>query len=71
MDIYAKTVKRLPIPNTCCYATHIAPYDDLLLFSVWGEKSSGFYTYDPKTGKTSSEAVIKMSGFPFWCYQFK
>ena len=71
IDIYAKTVKRLPIPNTCCYATHIAPYDDLLLFSVWGEKSSGFYTYDPKTGKTSSEAVIKMSGFPFWCYQFK
>lgn len=71
IDIYNKTVKKLPIPRTCGYATHIANYDDLLLFSVWGEEGSGFYTYDAKTGKISSEAVIKMQGFPFWCYQFK
>lgn len=71
IDIYNKTVKKLPIPNTCAYSTHISPYNDLLLFSVWGEKHSGFYTYDPKTEKASSEAVIKMPGFAFWCYQFK
>lgn len=71
IDIYNKTVKKLPIPHTCAYATHIGKYDDLLLFSVWGDASSGFYTYDPKTGKASPEAVVKMKGFPFWCYQFK
>lgn len=71
IDIYAKTVKKLPIPKTCAYATHIAPYNDVILFSVWGEKDSGFYSYDPKTGKVSDKAVIKMQGFPFWCYQFK
>ncbi len=71
IDIYNKTVKKLPIPNTCAYSAHISPYDNLLLFSVWGEKDSGFYTYDPQTGKASSEAVIKMQGFAHWCYQFK
>ena len=71
IDIYAKTVKKLPIPNTCCYATHVSPYNDLLLVSVWGEQDSGFYTYNPITGKASTESVIKMPGFPFWCYQFK
>lgn len=71
IDIYKKMVKKLPIPNTCAYSTHISSYDNLLLFSVWGEKDSGFYSYDPQTGKASSEAVIKMPGFAFWCYQFK
>lgn len=71
IDIYAKTVKKLPIPNTCAYATHVSTYDDLLLFSVWGEQDSGFYTFDPTKGERSEETVIKMPGFPFWCYQFK
>lgn len=71
IDIYAKTIKKLPVPKSCGYAVNVAPYNDLFLFAVWGEKDSGFYTYDPKTGKVSDEAVIKMPGFAFWCYQFK
>lgn len=71
IDLYAKTVKKLPIPRTCAYATHVSTYNDLLVFSVWGEQESGFYTYDPNTGEVSDGSVIKVPGFPFWCYQFK
>lgn len=71
IDIYQKTVKKLPLPRSCAYATHVSPYNDLLLFSVWGDQDTGFYSYDPKTGRTSDGALIKMAGFPFWAYQFK
>ena len=71
IDLRAKTVKKLPIPHSCAYSTHVSTYNDLIVFSVWGDKETGFYTYDPKTGKASDGAVIKMPGFPFWFYQFK
>ena len=71
IDLRAKTVKKLPIPHSCAYSTHVSTYNDLIVFSVWGDKETGFYTYDPKTGKVSDGAVIKMPGFPFWFYQFK
>lgn len=71
IDIWNKTVKKLPIPRTSAYSTHVSPYDDLMLFSVFGDKDSGFYTYDPKTGEVSDGAVINMPGFAFWAYQFK
>ena len=58
IDLYAKTVKKLPIPRTCAYATHVSTYNDLLVFSVWGEQESGFYTYDPNTGEVSDGSVI-------------
>ncbi len=71
IDIWNKTVKKLPIPHTCAYSTHVSSYDDQMLFSVWGEQGSGFYTYDPKTGKVSDGPAINMPGFAFWAYQFK
>lgn len=71
IDIWAKTVRKLPIPNTCSYATHITKYKDQLLFSVFGEKGSGYYTYNPQTGKASEKPVITTSGYPFWIQEMK
>lgn len=71
IDIYAKTVKKLNMPRTCAYAADITTYDNLLLFSVWGESGSGLYTLNPLTNEISSEPVVSMPGFAFWSYQFK
>lgn len=69
MNIYTRTVKKLPLPKTCAYAAHIAPYHGKILFASWGQKSSGFYLYDPETGKASDKALIEMPGFPLWCQE--
>ena len=71
IDIYKKTVKKLPIPHDCAYASHVTSYDDVMLFSVYGENASGFYSYAPKTGKASDSPVVVTKGYAFWCHQFK
>lgn len=71
IDIYKKTVKKLPIPHDCAYASHVTSYDDVMLFSVYGENASGFYSYAPKTCKASDSPVVVTKGYAFWCHQFK
>lgn len=70
IDLYSKTIKKLDIPRTTSYSVGVERYKDLIVFAVFGEKSNGFYTYDPHTGKASEEAVIKVNGYPFKFHWF-
>lgn len=70
IDLYNKTVKKLDIPLTTSYAVGVEAYKDLIVFSVFGDTNNGFYTYNPSTGETSKEAVVKVSGYPFKFHWF-
>lgn len=70
MDIYVKTVKKLNIPNSASYAPVIEKYEGNILFGVYGVSQSGYYLHNPKTGETSSEPVIKTTGYPVGFHYF-
>jgi len=68
MDIYAKTVKKLPIPLTSSYGGAVEKFKNLIVFSINGRNDVGLYTHDPVTGVTSSEAVVKIDGIPAYLH---
>ncbi len=66
IDLYAKKVRKLPIPHSSSYSVCMGKYKkDQIMFGSFNEKDSGFYVYDPKTGKASKDAVIKVTGYPY------
>lgn len=72
IDLNAKTFKRIKeLPVTNGYSTALGKYEDKVIFGCTGKTTKGFYVHDPKTGKTSSEPVIKVEGFPQMFYWFE
>lgn len=70
MDLYAQTMKKLDIPLSMSIAPVVDKYKGLIVFGNMSEHENGFYTYDPKTGETSKEAVIKVTGQPVGFHYF-
>ena len=66
IDLYAKTIKKLPVPNSNNYSASVSLYKGLVVFGLATSKDKGFYIYNPATGKASPEAVIKVQGFPYF-----
>ena len=71
IDIYAKTVKKLDIPLSMSIAPVVEKYKDVIVFGNKSKSDNGFYTYNPKTGETSKEAVIKLTGDAVGFHYFK
>lgn len=71
IDIYARTIKKLPIPTTSSYGGAVERYKDLIIFTVNGKNDMGLYTYNLLTGETSPEAVVKVTGMPTFIHYFK
>lgn len=71
MDIYNKTVKKLPIPMTSSYGGAVEKYRDLIVFAINGRNDVGFYTHNPATGETSPDAVVKVDGAPAYFHWFE
>lgn len=71
MDIYNKTVKKLPIPMTSSFGGAVEKYKNLIVFAINGRNDVGFYTHNPATGETSSDAVVKVDGAPAYFHWFE
>lgn len=71
VDLYAKTVKKLPIPVTSSYGGAVEIYKNLIVFGINGKNDVGFYTHNPATGETSPNAVVKVDGIPAYLHWFK
>ena len=72
LDIYNKTVVQMaPVPPTTAYASSINRFDGKVLDGVEGQTESGYYLFDPATGKASEKPIVGCQGTPFWSYQPK
>ena len=72
LDIYSKTVVQMaPVPPTTAYASCINRFDGKVLEGVEGQTESGYYLFDPATGKASEKPIVGCQGTPFWCCQTK
>jgi hypothetical protein len=69
--IYNKTVKKLPIPMTSSFGGAVEKYKNLIVFAINGRNDVGFYTHNPATGETSSDAVVKVDGAPAYFHWFE
>ena len=70
MNLYAKTIKKLPIPVTSSYGGAVEKYKNLIIFAINGKDDVGFYTHNPTTGETSTNAVVKVDGTPIFFHWF-
>lgn len=71
IDLNTKSVTvidELPKSNSYCSVTK---YKDSIIFGLDGSESSGYFRYDLKTGKVSSNPVIKVDGAPTGLYSFQ
>jgi hypothetical protein len=64
VDLLNKTLKKLDLPNSTNYGMSVGLYKGKLVFGLVTEEDTGFYTYDPASGQASSNAVIKVDGYP-------
>ena len=71
MDLNRHTIKPIdgiPLAEGSI-STFIGSYDKQIVFSIYGEKEVGFFTYDPDTEK--SEFAVKTDGNPVFFHSFK
>lgn len=64
IDIYNKTIKKLPdMPRGNSY-TGMGMYNGKIIFGLSSDNDKGFHIYDPATGKGTPNAIIKTIGEP-------
>jgi hypothetical protein len=72
IDMQAKTVKQIDgIPLSDGHSVFIGTHNNLIVFSVYGDSQSGFFTYNPATGAVSEEPVVSTTGNPIYMYSFE
>lgn len=69
VDLNNKTVKSLGLPLSNAYGG-MGKYNDYIMFGLSTDSENGFFSYNTVTGETSSEAVIKTTGYPAWFAHF-
>lgn len=72
IDMNAKTVKQIDgIPLSDGHSVFIGTYNNQVVFSVYGDAQSGFFTYNPSNGEVSEEPVVATTGNPIYMYSFE
>ena len=72
IDMNAKTIERINgIPTSDGHSVFIEKYKNLVVFAVYSDKESGFYTYNPTSGEVSNGPVISTVGNPIYMYSFE
>ncbi|MEM9856476.1 MAG: hypothetical protein AAF843_03945 [Bacteroidota bacterium] len=67
-DLVEKKIEKLDIPLTSFYSGDVAKLGDEIIFSISSESAVGLFTYNTKTGVTSSEPVVKTAGDPIYVF---
>ncbi|SEW52788.1 NHL repeat-containing protein [Chitinophaga arvensicola] len=71
LDLAAKTITKMDIPNTNGYSGYIVPFENKILFSVSSATGVGIYTFDPATNTSSNGPVVTTLGDPSVVEVFK
>lgn len=64
MNLKTKTIKRIGKHRSSNFGVVTSLYKGKIIFGLATKTDNGFFVYDPKTGKISDKAVIKVKGFP-------
>ncbi|WP_143307673.1 NHL repeat-containing protein [Chitinophaga vietnamensis] len=64
LDLAAKTITKIGIPNTNGYSGYVVPFEGKILFSASSVTGVGIYTYDPGSGIASPAPVVTTQGDP-------
>ena len=67
----AKRVKVAWLFQTSSFGGAVEKYKNLIVFAINGRNDVGFYTHNPATGETSSDAVVKVDGAPAYFHWFE
>lgn len=70
IDLYKKTIKKLDLPMSNSYGVAVGVHKNYVLFGLATYKSTGYFSYNIKTKKTSKEAIIKTTGYPMYIKSF-
>lgn len=72
IDMKNKTIKKIEgIPISDGFSALIETYNSQVVFCASGDKVSGFFSYDPVSGKVSDSPVITTSGNPTFIHFFQ
>ncbi len=64
IDIYNKTITKLPFTKRSNAFATLSEYKGKLIYGLITDSDQGFFTYDTTTGMASSSPVITTTGFP-------
>ena len=64
IDIYNKTITKLPFTKKSNAFATLSEYNGKLIYGMITDTDQGFYTYDITSGIASSSPVITTTGFP-------
>lgn len=72
MDLKTRTIKKIDgIPLSDGHSVFIDTYKDNVIFAAYGDKSAGFFSYNPSTGVVSDSPVVSTSGNPIFMHAFE
>jgi len=71
IDITAKTIKKLDFPYSNSFGVAVGVCDGQVVFGLATTSSTGYFTYNPTTGESSSSAVVTTTGYPYSFVSFE
>lgn len=71
IDITAKTIKKLDFPYSNSFGVAVGEFDGQVVFGLATTSSTGYFTYNPTTGESSSSAVVTTTGYPYSFVSFE
>ena len=69
IDLAAKTMKKLDLPRGNSYSC-VGKYNNKIIFGLATDTENGFFPYDMDTKESSSNAIVKTTGFPMMFRHF-
>ncbi len=71
IDLKTKTVTKLDLPRSNSYGVAIGQFKQDIVFGLATNSDNGFFTYNVQSGTTSSHAIVKTQGYPFYYHCFE
>jgi len=70
IDLYNQVFEKVDLPPTTGWSTCLTRFGDLVVWGMNTAKGTGYFTLDPKTGKTSPTPVVTTTGAPYRLFTF-